>query len=294
VPTAQVSTLTWGPTSWYGCVEARTNGSSSPQYDISDDPPSVKPFRQYYSVCNTNTSYESNRWYGTNSSKNNCLTNGTIKYQSGLSPTALGPNLYCPQPLQPMVAEENTILAAVNNMQPNGDTHIDLGLAWGWRMLSPRWRGLWGGEMNANSLPLAYNTPLMSKAIVLMTDGDNTLTGTSAAGTATSNPGLYTAYGFPDNNWLAVSGGECTSGGDCTKGQDEINNRTAAVCSAMKAQGILIYTIALGSQVSSTGQNLLKNCATNPSYYFLSPTTNELQGFFQQIGDSLANLRVSQ
>lgn len=285
--------LNWGTTSWGGCVEARTNGSSTPQYDISDDPPSVKKFRQYYAPCNTNSNY-SNAWYGKNSSHNNCLTGSGLGYKSGLNTTSLGPNLNCPQPVLPMVAEKNTVVTAINNMQAVGSTHIDLGMAWGWRMLSPRWRGLWGGEMSANSMPLDYNTPLMNKVVILMTDGDNTLKGTNSTGTAPSYPSAYTAYGLTGNNWLSVTGSECTSGADCTKGVNEINKRTTAVCNAMKAQGIIIYTIALGTGLDSTSKSLLQGCATSPSYYFLSPTTNELQGIFQQIGDSLANLRISQ
>ena len=287
------NTLNWGTSSWYGCVEARTNGSSTPQYDISDDPPSVALFRQYYSPCNT-SSYGSNKWYGTNASSYNNCSSGTGVHYLSTTPTTRGPNYLCPIPLQPMVAEKSTVMATVNAMQPNGDTHINLGLAWGWRMLSPRWQNLWGGEMNSNNLPMAYNTPLMNKVIILMTDGDNTLSGTNGGNTPPSYPGLYTAYGIPNANQLAVSGSECNSSADCTNGQNEMNTRTLAVCSAMKANGILIYTIALGSQVSSTGQTLLSNCATSSSYYFLSPTTNELQGIFQQIGDSLANLRISQ
>ena len=62
----------------------------------------------------------------------------------------------------------------------------------------------------------------------------------------------------------------------------------------MKQNGILIYTIALGTDVSTTGQTLLQGCASKPEYYFLSPTTDVLQTSFQQIGDSLANLRISQ
>ena len=127
-----------------------------------------------------------------------------------------------------------------------------------------------------------------------MTDGDNVMTGASGSSTATSNPGNYSAYGYPNQNWLAISGSPCTSGGNCTAGQNEFNNRTASVCAAMKAQGIIIYSIALGASVSTTGQNMLRNCATSTSYYFLSPTTSALTGIFQQIGDSLANLRVSQ
>ena len=74
-----------------------------------------------------------------------------------------------------MTANATTVTNAINAMTAQGNTHIDLGLAWGWRMLSPRWQGLWGGEMNTNSLPLAYNTKGMNKAVVLLTDGFNTV-----------------------------------------------------------------------------------------------------------------------
>ena len=36
-----------------------------------------------------------------------------------------------------------------------GGTTGNLGLAWGWRMVSPNWRGLWGDTAD---LPLDYDT----------------------------------------------------------------------------------------------------------------------------------------
>ncbi len=296
--TAYDATLNWGPTAWAGCIEARANIAAPPQYDTTDDVPTTSNvktlFRQYHSPCNTNTSYENNLWKGQSPSKTNCVTTGTTAYNTPLS-TTRGPNMNCTvTAVLPMVAEKNTIMTTINSMQAVGNTQINTGLAWGFRMLSPKWRGLWGGEMDTNNLPLDYHTTLMNKVVILMTDGDNTLTGASGSSTSISHPGSYSAYGYPDQNIMNVSGGECTSGGNCNAGQTEFNNRTLTVCSAMKAQGVIIYTIALGSSVSSTGQTLLRSCATSPSYYFLSPTTNTLTSIFQQIGDSLANLRVSQ
>lgn len=287
------ATLNWGPTTWMGCVEARTNGALSPKYDITDDPPSVRLFRKYYAPCNANTTYENNRWYGTNASRNNCTPSGAgFGYRSPLN-ASLGPNYMCSQEVQPMVAQKSTLVTAINNMQARGNTHINLGLAWGWRMLSPRWRGLWGGQMNANNLPLDYNTDLMYKVVILMTDGDNTLSGTDSLGTAVNKSGAYSAFGYPAQNWLSVSPNECTSGGNCTVGENEMDSRTSAVCASMKAQGIIIYTIALGTGISTSSQTMLRNCATKPEFYFPSPTTSQLQTVFQQIGDSLANLRIS-
>ena len=261
---------------WYGCVEAR--GATS--RDVTDDPPSVEKFNKYYYPCDT----ASDAWYGndTDNSHDNCSTGGThFGYKTPLDTASRGPNLYCPQPVTPMVAEKNTVVAGINSMQAVGGTELTTGVAWGWRMLSPRWRGVWGGEMNTNSLPLDYNSALMYKVAIIMTDGDNDI-----------SYNVYSAYGYP--NAGGQLGTTPCSGSNCTTGESRLNTRTTQICDSMKQNGIIIYTIALGTAVSSTGQSILQACATSPDYYFLSPTTNELQTIFRQIGDSLANLRISQ
>lgn len=251
----------WGTTSWGGCVEARSNGTLTPQYDITDDPPSVRLFPKYYAPDDSN---------------NNWISHGSYSYSS-----TKGPNVYCPQAVTPMTSSKTTISNAINAMTTGGNTHIDLGLAWGWRMISPRWRTLWGGEMNDNNLPLDYNTPLMNKAIILMTDGDNTLV-----------DGYYSAYGYPSAGQLGPN--PCSSY-SCSTGETELNTRTATVCSNIKANNsnVIIYTIALGTSIGTTAKNMLKACASKPEYYFASPTTDDLATAFNQIGDSLANLRIS-
>lgn len=262
----QSNTFNWGPTSWYGCVDAREAGGR----DVTDDPPSVALFPQYYWPCDGN-----NAWYGTNSSRNNCNTGSGMQYKTSLNTTQRGPNLYCPQPITPLVAEKSTLETDINSMQAYGNTHIVLGAAWAWRMLSPGWRGLWGGQMDANGLPLDYNAPLMSKAVVLMTDGDNTISNGSR--------GAY---------WYLSAGKLGTTYSSVA--EQELNDRTEEVCASMQANGIIIYTIALGTSFSTASRNMLSACASKPEFYFESPTTNELNTIFKKIGDSLANLRVSQ
>jgi Flp pilus assembly protein TadG len=260
-------TFNWGTTSWYGCVDARETSNR----DVTDDPPSVATFPKYYSPCDGN-----NQWYGTNSSRTNCLTGTGLGYRNGISTSSTyGPNRYCPQPVTPMVAEKSTVSSAINSMAARGNTLVNNGLVWGWRMLSPRWRGLWGGQMDAEGMPLDYDTALMYKVVVLMTDGDNTIDNSS-----------WGAYWYLSSNKLGTT--------NSSTAFSRLNTRTTQVCNSMKAQGIIIYTIALGTSVSSTAQSMLQACATSSDYYFLSPTTNELDGIFQQIGDSLANLRISQ
>ncbi len=264
----------WGTTSWGGCVESRSNGTLTPQYDITDDTPSTRLFAKYYSP---DDSY--NNWKSTTTSYGRTTTTYNIS-------SSRGPNLYCSQPVTPLTASKTTITNSINAMTTDGNTHIDLGVAWGWRMISPRWRGLWGGEMNTNNLPLDYNSPLMNKAIIIMTDGDNTI-----------SSGRYSAYGYPSAGQLGPNACVSTWGGgtDCSNGMTELNTRTSAVCANIKANNsnVIIYTIALGTGIGSTAKAMLLGCASKPEYYFDSPTTDDLASAFNQIGDSLANLRIS-
>lgn len=253
----------WGTTSWGGCVDAREDNNR----DVTDDPPSVARFDKYYWPCHT--SY--NAWYGNNGSKNNCTLNGGTQYKT-LS-TSLGPNKSCPQVITPLTASKSTITSAINSMNAEGNTHIGLGAVWGWRMISPRWQGLWGGEMNTNSLPLAYNTPKMNKAVIIMTDGDNVIN--------SSNKG---AYGYLSEGRLGTT--------TQSTAETRLDSRLSTVCTNMKNNNIIVYTISFGS-LSSSSQTMLRNCATQSDYYFPSPNNATLAAAFKAIGDSLSNLRVS-
>lgn len=254
----------WGPTSWAGCVDAREADGR----DITDDPPSVAAFPKYYWPCHQ--SY--NGWFGTNSSRNNCSTSGYVRYKSGLG-TSRGPNKYCPQPVTPLTASKSTIINAVNGMAAAGNTHINLGAAWGWRMLSPRWRGLWGGSMDSNSLPLDYNALNMNKAAIIMTDGAHTM----------SN-GSHSAYWYLSDGRLGTT--------NSSTARNELDDRLLEVCTSMKNNNIIIYTVSFGS-VGTSIQTMMRSCASQADYYFHSPSSSELQQAFRAIGDSLANLRVS-
>ena len=67
-----------------------------------------------------------------------------------------------------------TVDAALDGMGAwsRGGTSGNEGLAWGWRVLSPRWRGLWGGD-TPNTRPLDYDAADTDKVVVMLTDGNN-------------------------------------------------------------------------------------------------------------------------
>lgn len=254
----------WGPEEWEGCVDARVDSGR----DVTDDLPSEELFPKYYWACHS--SY--NGWYGTNWSRTNCYTGWGAAYNSSLG-AYRGPNKYCARPITPLTQYKTTILDGIDEMQAWGNTHIVMGAAWGWRMLSPNWRGLWGGEMDDNSLPLDYNQPLMEKVMIIMTDGANVI----------SN-GVQGGYGYLWEGKLGTTSQYYA--------QRELDNRLEEVCDAVKSNDILVYTIAFGNP-GTTIENLLRDCATKPEYFFDSTNNGELQSAFEQIGDSLANLRIS-
>lgn len=261
---------------WGGCVEARIGGQdvtdTPPMHDDTVKPPVETRFHVYLWPDTSGNDWSNElycdgvEWFGTcwGSWKRREPTRYYTPYSSEDSP-----NKYCLEAVTPMTPVKATIEAAINSMTTNGNTHINLGAVWGWRMLSPRWRGYWGGDMAKNSLPLDYNNDLMDKAAIIMTDGDNTW-GTE-----------YSAYGDQSEYRLGYS-----------NPAGELNKRLEQVCTSMKNAGILVYTIAFNNP-SYTTEQMMRRCASQDSFYFDSPDTSALQTAFKQIGDSLSNLRVS-
>jgi Flp pilus assembly protein TadG len=247
-----LASLDWGPTEWGGCVEARADS-----YDVTDAIPATRTFTPYY-------------WEDDNDE--NDWIQGRHNYKSGLG-QSLGPNKNCPAKVTPMTPVKSTLATAIKAMKAVGNTHINYGAVWGWRMLSPKWRGLWGGDMVSYDLPLDYGTRSMNKAAVIMTDGENTMSSDT-----------YTAYGWLDEKRLGTS--------KSSTAVKELNERLTTVCTAMKNAGIIVYTIAFNRPGKST-EDLLRNCATQDAFYFNSPSGSDLRTAFEQIGGSLSNLRVS-
>ncbi|HVI29300.1 TadE/TadG family type IV pilus assembly protein [Hansschlegelia sp.] len=254
------------PTYWTGCVEERLNG-----LDQTDDPPvagsSTKIFRAFYAP---------DSWPGIND--NNWMTAGwfgttySINYSNPVDPQ--GPGRYCPQELTPMTNVKSKVTSGISKMTAQGGTHINVGAVWGWRMLSPKWRGYWDGDMAANSLPLDYGTKNMSKAMILMTDGENTMYNDT-----------YTAFGKLSDNRLGTTN-------DVTVAINTLNTRLKTICNSAKSAGIIVYTVAYDNPGVAT-KSLLQSCATSVAYYFDAGNQTALDTAFRTIGDSLSNLRVS-
>ena len=249
------------PTAWKGCVEARTA-----PLDQDDTPPTNDPFNTFLYESNVD-----NVWLPIDDT-NGAQNNGT------------GPNLGCGPAITPLVTDKTTLTAAVAEMLPwhRGGTTGNLGLVWGWRTISPDWRGLWG---DVNS-PVDYDTPLIDKVVVILTDGQNQFYDWPNHGPTGTGPdgSDYTAYGRLGEFGFAT----------LNAARAEIDARFANICTQMKTFGIIIYTITFGSSPNSSTQDLYRDCASDPTFYYHAPNNTTLETSFQAIAEQLSNLRIAE
>ena len=264
------------PTAWKGCVEARQE-----PFDQTDDTPAAEAFDPFLWNSTMGLYLDG----GGNPIGDNDWDAGHIDEANGAQNNGLGPNLGCGPAITPLVAEKSTVQAAIAEMQPwhRGGTMANLGLAWGWRVLSPAWRGLWTGV--PLDMPKDYDEPLLDKAVIILTDGVNQWYDWPGGLPDQPADADYTSYGRLGEARLGTT--------NKNTARDRINDRMQNVCDAMKAQGILIFTITFRLNNEDT-KDLYRACATQLSYYFDSPSNGDLEGAFEAIGEELTNLRLAE
>jgi hypothetical protein len=163
----------------------------------------------------------------------------------------------------PLTNDKDTLLDAIDALKDGGSTAGQLGTAFAWYLLSPKWADIWPAE----SKPAAYGTEKLRKIAVLMTDGEyNTLQGVQ----------------YSDGSSQATTA----------------LNKAKALCTAMKKKSsssdpnIEIYTV--GFQLDSAGGiAMLKSCATDDSHFYQAATGDELKQAFRDIALKIAWLRLT-
>ena len=265
-PNSLTSSWRYAPHAWSGCLEERFDTGD----DVTNATPEDSPFRTYFYPDVEGY----NNWINNSPNEDgNVYNDGRKRISSSRSA-----NKGCPPTVVTALTNQKaTLTAAIDALDAEGNTHINVGAVWGWRLLSPEWKSAWGGSMQTNDLPKAWDDPESQKAVVIMTDGKNTMT-------------KYTAFGLVDNGELGAS--DLDNDNDDIFEQ-ELNARTLAVCSAMKDAGIIVYTV-LFQTTEDTVKDMLRDCASKEVFFFDTTTGQELASAFKTIGDSLSKLRVSQ
>lgn len=269
------------PRAWKGCVEARPA-----PYDTNDAPPDASIpdtlFVPYFwpDEPDTSSSYL-NRYMNDAVASGTSSTNrqrSIVKYGTSAATIdetpsdTLGPNKSCGNEVVPLTSDRSLLTTRIGQLRAwaNGGTVGSEGLAWGWRVISPT-------EPFTQGAP--YNDPEVKKAIVFLTDGENQIVNQST----THNRSDYSSYGYLASGRLGTTTSQTTA-------REAVDDKVAALCTAIKAVGINVYTITF--EVSGAARPLMEGCASSPGQYFDSPTTAELDGVFLTIANQLSNLRL--
>lgn len=163
----------------------------------------------------------------------------------------------------------------VDRLSPGSNTYHDIGLLWGARLMSPT--GIFADENDF--------TPQggeIERHLIFMTDGDPC--------TGTFN---YNAYGVAwfdrrQTDTASAPTEGCTNTGTLTQ---QVNARTAAICTAVKAKNITLWVITFGSLAQDTITRMTA-CAT-PGRYFHATNAATLQATFKSIADQISALRLT-
>ena len=165
--------------------------------------------------------------------------------------------------LQPLSSNLDDVNASIQSLGAYGLTYIPSGLIWGWRTLD---RDLPFDEAKATK---AKDT---QSVLLLMTDGSNTV---SLRGERPSFEGLY-HWGEHDED----------------KAVRNANALTSELCQSIKADNIKVITVAF-EVTDTTTLDLLRNCASSSSNFYIAKNSAGLKNAFDKIGSGFSNVRLS-
>jgi Flp pilus assembly protein TadG len=161
----------------------------------------------------------------------------------------------CHGEITPLTNNKDTAKTAIDAMWASGNTYIPAGLMWGWATLSK-------DAPYDQGLDLVNGTKVR-KIIVLMTDGQNTIS----------------PSGSPDGRH---------DGADTALA----NQYTTELCNNIKAENIEVYSVAF-EVPDLTIKQILENCASAGNKYFDASNGSDLADAFAKIAADFAPLRLT-
>ncbi|HYD73350.1 MAG TPA: ubiquitin-activating E1 FCCH domain-containing protein [Candidatus Binatia bacterium] len=173
----------------------------------------------------------------------------------------------------PLTTDGDYLNGRIATFQAAGSTAGHIGLAWGWYMLSPNWASLF----SASEQGASYSAPETLKIVVLMTDG-------------AFNTGYCNGVISDDSDNGAGAASERINC-DATNGQPF--DQARALCTAMKNQDIIIYTVGFGLGADANATDFMEDCATSDGHAYSADDGEELIAAFNAIAASITQLRIT-
>lgn len=173
---------------------------------------------------------------------------------------------YCPSSeIMPLTNDFSALETHINGLSMDigwrsaGGTAGHMGIMWSWYALSPEWADVWsdvdfGGS--ADFEPQAYGTPHLKKVAILMSDGS-------------FDREYSSEYGYTDLPTVSED-----------------------LCNAMRAEGIIIYTVALSA--GSSTEDLFLNCAGSPDRYYIADGTRPITDIYAEIASEFIEVALSE
>lgn len=199
------------PPDWQGCFRPREEVTDDFPHALTDAPPGELPFD--YSHEETEPAWNEVRWGG----------------------------LACRSEITTPTTDLETISRDLGMVTTGGTGRFDEGLAWAWRLVSPRWTGLWGPA----EYPAAAGAA--QKVVIYIADGKASVNQPMDEG------------GMGEHDQLPPSGRNIMSQGHA--------DHIIEICRKMREQGIRLYMIAPKVTLQIMEDTML-DCVQDATDYF--------------------------
>ncbi len=164
----------------------------------------------------------------------------------------------CPSPIVELTDSKPILKNGIDSMSPLGTTYVGEGAMWGLRVLSDV--DPFDSAKPLGSLP---KTIRHRKILLVLTDGDNN--------------------SIPDSTVHQRNI-------KIDKEQSDVN--TSIACQAARDAGVIIYSIAFGTEVTDKGKASMLDCAGDPDRYFEAAVAGELSSVFEKLLSEMVKFRL--
>jgi Flp pilus assembly protein TadG len=176
--------------------------------------------------------------------------------------------------IMPLSSSKELLKQRIDSLTDSSSTAGQIGLAWGWYMVSPEW-GSFSNAVSADSVPAPYNQPQTLKVVILMTDG---------------------AFNTPYCKGVVASDAAYGGASDhincpATNGNPFV--QADKLCKSIKDKGVIIYTVGFNIGGDADATKLMNDCATSPEYVYLPANGADLKVAFRTIAQDINALRIS-
>lgn len=165
-------------------------------------------------------------------------------------------NAHSKNQMSPLSNDRAQLMKAIAELHAEGDKATQVGLAWGWYALSPKWRSIWAPTPAQSR---RYDAAQARKIAVLVSGG--------------KSPVQFSTNG------VATRVSKSSNG--------HARRQIRRLCRNMKAAGVSLYTVALNAAANSPVTRTLTACATAPDQALRVDTADDLKAALRSIARTI-------